>query len=145
MSIRRSLGLGYIEATVFNFPSGEDKNPYTGDHNPYSPNYKTRIDDELLQLFLRTMQRRGQSLKRELAKVVPEGNALLEVDPETLFQLQGIQAFQNLKFGFEKEDEAETLKFCVRLVHEIFIQKKHSFTPDLSGDESNQNNGGMNE
>lgn len=45
--------------------------------------------------------------------------------------LQEIKDFQNEKFGANLMDDEATLDFCIKITHEIFIQKKHKYEPNL--------------
>ncbi|BCD26934.1 hypothetical protein BC30090_p407 (plasmid) [Bacillus cereus] len=51
--------------------------------------------------------------------------------------LKEVRDFQNDKYGFEFMNEEDTLDFCVKLVHEIFVQKKHKYEPDLRKENNN--------
>lgn len=45
--------------------------------------------------------------------------------------IKEIKEFQNAKVGYNLYDDEEIVEWCVKLVHEIFIQKKHTYIPDL--------------
>ncbi|MEH7463853.1 hypothetical protein V7166_17715 [Bacillus thuringiensis] len=47
--------------------------------------------------------------------------------------IQELKEFQNAKFGVEMLNDDDTLDFCVKLIYEIFIEKKHTYIPDLKG------------
>ncbi|WP_448163686.1 hypothetical protein, partial [Bacillus mobilis] len=49
--------------------------------------------------------------------------------------IKEVMDFQNNKLGFADFDESKTIEFCVQLVHEIFVQGKHEYTPQFVLDE----------
>lgn len=42
-----------------------------------------------------------------------------------------IKDFQNGKIGADIYNDEEIVDWCIKLVHEIFIEKKHKYEPDL--------------
>jgi metal-responsive CopG/Arc/MetJ family transcriptional regulator len=56
---------------------------------------------------------------------------MLEKQIPNTKMIQDIKEFQNANIGANITSDEDIVDFCVKLVHEIFIQKKHKYEPDL--------------
>ncbi|MCU5519831.1 CopG family transcriptional regulator [Bacillus cereus] len=56
---------------------------------------------------------------------------MLEKQIPNTKMIQDIKEFQNANIGADITSNEDVVDFCVKLVHEIFIQKKHKYESDL--------------
>lgn len=56
---------------------------------------------------------------------------MLEKQMPKTKMVKEIKDFQNEKVGANLYNDEDIVNWCVELVHEIFIQKKHKYEPDL--------------
>lgn len=59
-----------------------------------------------------------------------------EIMKDTNEMLKAIKDFQNEKVGFNLYDDEKTVEFCIELVYQIFIEKKHKYEYQPDWDES---------
>ncbi|MEK4575861.1 hypothetical protein [Bacillus mycoides] len=56
---------------------------------------------------------------------------MLETQIPKSQMVRDIKELQNANIGANITSDEDAVDFCVKLVHEIFIQKKHKYEPDL--------------
>ncbi|MEK5251552.1 hypothetical protein MKX66_29060 [Bacillus sp. FSL R9-9530] len=57
---------------------------------------------------------------------------MLETQIPKTQMVRDIKELQNANIGANITSDEDFVDFCVKLVHEIFIQKKHKYEPDLN-------------